>query len=54
MESASACRSSWAPVAWKQIMEINLTAEEKTALGHSAASVQELVDVMRKAKAEGT
>ena len=37
----------------EQIMEINLTPEEKTALQASAASVQELVDVMNKAKAEG-
>ena len=36
----------------EQVMEINLTPEEKTALQGSAASVQELVDVMNKAKAE--
>ena len=36
----------------EQIMEIDLTPEEKTALQGSAASVQELVDVMRKAKEE--
>ncbi|PKB84043.1 MAG: malate dehydrogenase [SAR202 cluster bacterium Io17-Chloro-G9] len=37
----------------EQIIQIDLTNEEKTALSNSAASVQELVDVMRKAKAEG-
>ena len=36
----------------EQIMQIGLTEEERTALRHSAASVQELVDVMRKAKDE--
>jgi malate dehydrogenase len=36
----------------EQIMEINLTPEEKTALQASAASVQELVDVMQKSKEE--
>ena len=36
----------------EQIMQIGLTEEERTALRHSAASVQELVDVMRKAKEE--
>ncbi len=36
----------------EQVMEIRLTSEEKTALHSSAASVQELVDVMQKAKAE--
>ena len=36
----------------EQIMQIVLTEEERTALRHSAASVQELVDVMRKAKDE--
>ncbi|MEK7807425.1 MAG: malate dehydrogenase [Chloroflexota bacterium] len=35
----------------EQIIEISLTAEEKTALQRSAASVRELVNVMRKAKA---
>ena len=37
----------------EQIIQINLTDDEKAALSKSAASVQELVDVMRKAKAEG-
>ncbi|MEE8304765.1 MAG: malate dehydrogenase [Candidatus Tectomicrobia bacterium] len=37
----------------EQIIEIKLSPEEQTALEASAASVQELVDVMRKAKAEG-
>jgi malate dehydrogenase len=37
----------------EQVMEIKLTPEEQTALRASAASVQELVDVMNKAKAEG-
>ena len=37
----------------EQVIEISLTEEEQTALRHSAASVQELVEVMRKAKAEG-
>ena len=36
----------------EQIMQIGLTEEERTALRHSAASGQELVDVMRKAKDE--
>ena len=36
----------------EQIIQIVLTEEERTALRHSAASVQELVDVMRKAKDE--
>jgi malate dehydrogenase len=35
----------------EQIIEIKLTPEEKAALDQSAASVQELVDVMRKSKA---
>ena len=35
----------------EQIIEIKLTNEEKAALQRSAHSVQELVDVMRKAKA---
>ena len=35
----------------EQVMEINLTAEEKAALQGSAGSVKELVDVMREAKA---
>ena len=35
----------------EQVMEINLTAEEKAALQESAGSVKELVDVMREAKA---
>ena len=38
----------------EQIMQIGLTEEERTALRHSAASVRELVDVMREAKAEGS
>ena len=37
----------------EQIIQINLTDDEKAALNKSAASVQELVDVMNKAKAEG-
>ena len=37
----------------EQIIQVALTEEERTALRHSAASVQELVDVMRKSKAEG-
>jgi len=37
----------------EKIMEIALTEDERLALGHSAASVQELVQVMKKAKAEG-
>jgi malate dehydrogenase len=37
----------------EQVIEIALTDDEKAALNRSAASVQELVDVMRKAKAEG-
>ncbi len=36
----------------EQIIQIPLTAEEKAALDRSAASVQELVDIMRKAKSE--
>jgi malate dehydrogenase len=36
----------------EQVIEIKLTEEERYALNKSAASVQELVDVMRKAKAE--
>ena len=36
----------------EQIMQIGLTEEERTALTHSAASVQELVDVMKKSKEE--
>ena len=38
----------------EQIIEIKLTNEEKAALQRSAHSVQELVDVMRKAKAGAT
>jgi malate dehydrogenase len=34
----------------EQVIEIQLTEEEKTALRHSAASVRELVEVMHKAK----
>ena len=37
----------------EQIIQINLTDDEKAALRRSAAAVQELVDVMNKAKAEG-
>ena len=37
----------------EQVIQIGLTEEERTALRHSAASVQELVDVMNKARAEG-
>ena len=37
----------------EQIIEIKLSPDEQTALKASAASVQELVDVMNKAKAEG-
>ena len=37
----------------EQIIQINLTDDEKAALSKSAANVQELVDVMRQAKAEG-
>ncbi|MDA0735001.1 MAG: malate dehydrogenase [Chloroflexi bacterium] len=37
----------------EKIIEIKLTADEQTALEGSAASVKELIDVMRKAKAEG-
>jgi malate dehydrogenase len=36
----------------EQIMQIGLTEDERTALQSSAASVQELVDVMRKSKEE--
>ena len=36
----------------EQIIEISLTESEKTALRHSADSVEELIQVMRKAKAE--
>ena len=37
----------------EKVIEFALTEDERLALEHSAASVQELVDVMRKAKAEG-
>ena len=37
----------------EQILEINLTAEEKAALQSSADSVKELVEVMNEAKAGG-
>ena len=37
----------------EQIIQISLTDDEKAALSKSAASVQELVDVMKKAKAAG-
>ena len=36
------------------VVEIRLTDDEKAALSHSAASVQELVDVMHKAKEDGS
>ena len=36
----------------EKVIEVGLTDAEKTALQSSAASVQELVDVMRKARAE--
>ena len=36
----------------EQVIEIKLTDDEQAALKRSAASVQELVDVMRQAKAE--
>jgi malate dehydrogenase len=38
----------------EQIMQIDLTADENAALQSSAASVQELVDVMREAKTSGS
>ncbi|MCI0859364.1 MAG: malate dehydrogenase [Chloroflexi bacterium] len=38
----------------EQIIQIRLTDEERAALNHSAASVQELVDVMHRAKGDGT
>ncbi len=38
----------------EQIMQIDLTADENKALQSSAASVQELVDVMREAKTSGS
>ena len=38
----------------EQIMQIDLTADENAALQSSAASVQELVEVMKKAKSEAT
>ena len=37
----------------EQIIEIRLTADEKQALQRSADSVQELVDIMKQAKAAG-
>ena len=37
----------------EQVIEIRLTPQEQAALNSSAASVQELVEVMRKAKGEG-
>ena len=37
----------------EQVMEIKLTADEQAALKGSADSVQELVEVMNKAKTEG-
>jgi malate dehydrogenase len=36
----------------EQVMQIGLTEDERTALQSSAASVQELVDVMRKSREE--
>ncbi|GIT45378.1 MAG: hypothetical protein Ct9H300mP11_33140 [Chloroflexota bacterium] len=41
------------PKGMEQVMEIKLTADEQAALKGSADSVQELVEVMNKAKAEG-
>ena len=38
----------------EQIIQIRLTDEERAALNHSAASVKELVDVMNRAKGDGT
>jgi malate dehydrogenase len=38
----------------EKIIEIKLSADEQAALEGSAASVQELIDVMRKAQGEGT
>ena len=38
----------------EQVIEIKLTPQEQAALNSSAASVQELVEVMRKARAEGS
>ena len=38
----------------EKIMEINLTNDEKTALQSSAASVQELVNVMQESRAQGS
>jgi len=38
----------------EQIMQIDLTADENAALQSSADSVQELVDVMKEAKASGS
>lgn len=38
----------------EQIIQIGLTDDERAALNHSAASVQELVDVMHRAKGDGT
>ena len=37
----------------EQVMEINLTNDEKAALQSSAASVQELVNVMQESRAQG-
>ena len=37
----------------EQVVEIRLTEEERASLNKSAASVQELVDVMHQAKSEG-
>jgi malate dehydrogenase len=36
----------------EQVIQIKLTREEQAALKRSAAAVQELVEVMRKARAE--
>jgi malate dehydrogenase len=38
----------------EKIMEINLTNDEKAALQSSAASVQELVNVMQESRAQGS
>jgi malate dehydrogenase len=37
----------------EQVIQINLTEEESTALKKSAASVEEMMEVMRKARASG-
>jgi len=38
----------------EKVMQVELTADENAALQGSAASVQELVDVMKKARAEAS